>query len=418
MKKPVRDHAHSFRWALRLIAALGLAICSAVGMAEYSVQTVNLPTTSAELPHTVTVALPDGYEDYPSRNYVTVYLLDAQDPTIFSFVKSAFENLNATGYIQPVILVGISTQARQFDFTPQAQTEKGKKDFRKSGGAEAYFRYIRDDVVATIESKFRCEPFRVCFGHSLGATFVTHTLLTHPGFFRAGIAISPNLVYDEAQLLRRVKEPQATKLFGNAFLYLANGKSDHLEEKFRPRTEEFAKYLSEHRPAGFRFIYKKLDNDYHGSTNLEGYPKGIVSLFENLTVPANDIDKYLKMPPDKMLSDLRSHYKQASDWSGLKLPMVWDLNNWAYNSFYSNKPKAALSLLETATKTFGMDINIFDSAADIAMQTGDLPLAKKYTEQGLQVIESQRGSLSAKTYEGFHKSFSDRLQEIQKKRGS
>lgn len=53
--------------------------------------------------------------------------------------------MTANGYINPIILVGVSSDNRQYEFTPKAETEQGIKYFLKSGGANLLALHFKDE---------------------------------------------------------------------------------------------------------------------------------------------------------------------------------------------------------------------------------------------------------------------------------
>src|SRR5678809_689181 len=67
------------------------------------------------------ISLPEEYEDNPSRNYRVIYLFDAQSSALYDFTKAtlAFFPGYASFYFDPVILVGIETKNRHFEFLPK-----------------------------------------------------------------------------------------------------------------------------------------------------------------------------------------------------------------------------------------------------------------------------------------------------------
>ena len=204
-----------------LMLSLILWLTAARASARQAVGTLPVPTTSPDYVSSVKVWLPPDYADFPNRRYVTVYLIDAQADALFEYVRATVQYLISEGQLDPVILIGVSTSQRQYDFTPAPQTESGKSDFAKSGGAEDYFRYVSRQVVPAVETKYRCEPLRVGIGHSLGGTFLIHCLLSHHELFNAYVAISPNLQYDERQMARRARQQDLAQATADRFLYLS-----------------------------------------------------------------------------------------------------------------------------------------------------------------------------------------------------
>jgi len=400
---------------LRSLLLTAMLVGAKFASAQRTTIILPIDSSSETQIHSVKVVLPEGYADYPSRKYVAVYVFDSQSDPYFDYVAATMNLLSSNGYIQPVLLVGVTSQSRQFDFTPEAKTKAGKAAFNKSGGAELYYHYVKDDVVASIERTYRCEPFRIGIGHSLGGTFLVHCLLSHPELFNANLVISPNLVYDESQMLRRAKETDLSRCLANHYLYLAHGKGDQLEEKFRGATKAFVGIVRSTSAEGFHFVYDSLNNDLHGTTPIEGISKGMLKLYRNLIYSDELFMKQIKGNQGSLLEKVSQFYSANSTWSGLALPMVWDINNLAYNSYYSGKTATSISLLQKGLETHPSDINLYDSMGEIQQQGGNLPLARKYYEQGMAMVERQKAMLSNEKYQEFMATFRNRIAALDKK---
>jgi len=100
-----------------------------------------------------------------------------------------------------IILVGIAYGAypgqegnnRTRDFTPTAVV-----DFPSSGGAEKFLRFIRDELIPMIDTKYRTIPSdKTLSGASLGGLFSLYVLFEHPGIFNRYKISSPSLWWDD-----------------------------------------------------------------------------------------------------------------------------------------------------------------------------------------------------------------------------
>ena len=69
------------------------------------------------------IYLPDEYFKQPDKKFKIVYLFDAQNQRIFNYVKGNIELLSMN-YIEPLIVVGIVTEDRWFEFLPLNNNEK------------------------------------------------------------------------------------------------------------------------------------------------------------------------------------------------------------------------------------------------------------------------------------------------------
>lgn len=165
----------------------------------------------------VTVRVPDSYATSRQR-YPVLYLLDGDDHEYHASGVAAF--LAENQLMPEVIVVAIPNGAghakRDRDLTPDSRVAE---EARLGGGADRFLGFVRDDLAAWVEQRFRTVQFRILVGHSYGGLFALHTLVERPDAFDAYLALDPSLWYDRKSLLTRL--PSALRrLDGNRFRYL------------------------------------------------------------------------------------------------------------------------------------------------------------------------------------------------------
>ncbi len=164
----------------------------------------------------VFVSLPRDYRENTSHRYPVLFITDTT--YAFPLVRSIARMVGDKGSgLEDFILVGLSygkgdtpQQSRRRDYTP---TPNGPRSATTSdmpgqpvlhGQAEAYRRFIRDEVFPVIASHYRADMARKTFaGHSYGALLGTHMLLTEPTMFQKYILSSPSLWYDQRVMFQR-----------------------------------------------------------------------------------------------------------------------------------------------------------------------------------------------------------------------
>jgi predicted alpha/beta superfamily hydrolase len=147
------------------------------------------------------IALPAGYAD-TDKTYPALYVLD---PHLTLGMSTELTRLLAFGQeLRQLLCIGIgfsgperdveSYQVR--DYVPQAQV-----DDPRSGGAENFLRFIREDLIPFVRSQYRVDPKDRCFsGYSLAASFGLYTLFHHPDTFQRYIISSPWMDPDDLQV--------------------------------------------------------------------------------------------------------------------------------------------------------------------------------------------------------------------------
>jgi predicted alpha/beta superfamily hydrolase len=160
--------------------------------AEYSIKSARLGET-----RTIYVVPPHDYTENAARHPVLV-LLDAEDAFQFAAAVANIEFLASRGEIPPLILVGVPNgKDRTHDLTPRPSRRTAREN-RTAGGAAATSRFIVDEVLPLVRSKYRTLPTALLAGHSFGGLFAVHGAATRPDVFDGVIAMSPALWWNES----------------------------------------------------------------------------------------------------------------------------------------------------------------------------------------------------------------------------
>lgn len=365
------------------------------------------------------ISLPDEYEDNANRRYNVIYLFDAQSSALYDFTKAtlAFFPGYANFYFAPVILVGIETRNRHFEFLPKhLNTIPSQQNYLNAGGADTLAYSIEKEIKPLIEKKYRTNDFTIGIGHSLGGTFVTYSMLKFPKIFNAGICISPNYLFDVETIFSTYREASKRSNLSDRFLYIAFGKSDETEEKFKKSTIKFGNLLKENKTSNFNYKVDQLNNNSHSTTPMEGIFKGLIFINDFMNLPYEKYKPFLDDNSSGSLIDyVQKYFEEQSIKTRATLPSIGELNTIAYNVFYANRKKEATQILEWGILRYPDDSNLYDSMGEIQENAGDIEKAKYYYNQGLSIIKSQKDKLSDKTYSSKINWFNKRLDKIQKK---
>lgn len=183
-----------------------------VGMPPTALPPVTLPRTEVRLlpsrhvegiTYELYVSMPRGYAN-GSRHYQVVYLLDADYS--FALARNIVEHLADRGDLPPLLLVGIAYDGlaryrvnRTRDYTPTHVPTGGygPEVHRHSGGAPAFRRFLRDELLPFVEQTYRVTGERTLVGHSYGGLFGTWAAFTPPELFDHYLLVSPSLWYDD-----------------------------------------------------------------------------------------------------------------------------------------------------------------------------------------------------------------------------
>jgi len=168
---------------------------------------------------TISVNLPNDYNEQQSEKYPVVYLLDAN--LYFDIIATTLNKYSEVGLAPSVILVGIGYKdfptmdslRNRDDTYPTAIPEY---EMSVSGGADKFLSFINNELVPKIDKEYKVDTSkRVLMGHSLGGYFTAYSFLQFltgkVNGFNSYIAASPSIHYNKYWLLNQLKEIPSPK---------------------------------------------------------------------------------------------------------------------------------------------------------------------------------------------------------------
>jgi predicted alpha/beta superfamily hydrolase len=177
---------------------------------------------------TILESLPGGYQS-SGKSYPVLFHLDA-DPRASPFGPSFYavaKKLNTLGgSIPEMIVLGVTNTDRNRDMIPVPIAE-----ISAPGRGRNFLRFITEELIPSIETKYRTKDFRVLYGRSDSGLFALYALTEAPDAFQAVIASSPSLGWCPAFMANGVnrlfqKRPDLAKtlfvVYGSNELYVAD----------------------------------------------------------------------------------------------------------------------------------------------------------------------------------------------------
>ena len=165
---------------------------------------------------TLTVNLPPGYADDPTRRYPVLYMHDGQN--IFEDHRAEFgvswrageiaDRLATEGRIRPILLVGMDNdEAREDEYAvyPDAWAETG-------GRGDEHARFVVEEVKPFVDREYRTLPGRAdtaIAGSSMGGLASLTTAWHHPRAFGMAGLLSPSLWWAKGRVLDELGEDSA-----------------------------------------------------------------------------------------------------------------------------------------------------------------------------------------------------------------
>ena len=272
---------------LKKLEILGIALLISSVVYSQSTQLKKFNSTELNNERYLKIYVPPGYNDDKSKLYPLTIVLDAE--YLFDVYVGNSILFSAKEKAPEQIIVGIN----QNQFNERVKDcEYSKENSLPTADSEAFYRFIRSELLDYLEENYRLSPFKTIVGNTLTANFINYFLIEDDPGFNAFVAINPYYAQDMPALLQQ-KIP--TLKDETRFYYLScgtylqenwktpiNGTNDLLKiagnPKFKYRYEFFENSnsvasIGQSIPSAFAFIF-----DLYSSISKEEFEKNIKDL--------------------------------------------------------------------------------------------------------------------------------------------
>jgi predicted alpha/beta superfamily hydrolase len=149
----------------------------------------------------INVHTPVGYGTKTNTRFPVLYMPDGGIDEDFPHVVKTVDSLIALGVIRPVIVVGIPNTQRRRDLTGPTTVHSDSAIAPKVGGSAAFRRFIRNELIPSVDKRYRSTDERSIIGESLAGLFVVESFLLEPSLFDHYIAFDPSLWWNKGALV-------------------------------------------------------------------------------------------------------------------------------------------------------------------------------------------------------------------------
>lgn len=183
---------------------------------------------------------------------------------------------------------------------------------------EAFYRFIRLELITYLEENYRISPFKIIVGNTLTANFTNYFLIEDFPAFNAFVNISPYYAMDMPVLLHG----KSTSLKDeNIYYYLSNNK-DNSEEKQQiiKDTDTILKGVNN---AKFKYKFDAFKNSTKTAAIGQSIPSALSFIFEMFsTISDEEFDKNIKeLSPADAIAYLENKYVEIEYLFGSNLKM-------------------------------------------------------------------------------------------------
>jgi predicted alpha/beta superfamily hydrolase len=208
----------------------------------------------------INVYLPPGYTESSKINFPVIYMPDGGLAEDFLHVAGLVQVSVGNETMRPFLLVGIENTERRRDMTGPTENEKDKKIARHVGGSAAFRKFIRDELMPQIKTRYRTTDETAIVGESLAGLFVVETFLLEPDLFDTYIAFDASLWWNDHKMIDGAAEKLRARPELKKTVYFASSGDDTAEI-----TERFADILGSNAAPNIHWHYEKMPDEKHST---------------------------------------------------------------------------------------------------------------------------------------------------------
>jgi hypothetical protein len=348
------------------------------------------------------VQLPATYDPIKAEKYPVVYILDGE---VFLPTVNDVQNYYSGGFTPEMVLVGISNdQNRMRDLTTSEVTEMYGMPFEQENGeAVNFIKFIENELIPFIETKYLVTNFRTLIGHSYGGLFTLYSLVHHPHLFSNYIAIDPSLDWDNQKLLKEAQDILSINDYKSKSLFMSLGgqlnwqdstvtidnvMQDTSDFTLFPRSNiAFSELVKQNKQNGLALEWKFYPRDIHGTVPFPSIMDGLISTFQWYQM--ENIDKINSFDSSKeelfgivkyREEKLKTHFGYAVQ------PYPEELLNMSgYMKMDMDQMETAKMYFEFCIEFYPNSANSYDSMADFYERNGDYVNAIKFVTKAYEI---------------------------------
>ncbi len=328
------------------------------------------------------IHLPTGYEA-SDKKYPVIYMLDGNGH--FQHATTATSYLEGQRMMPQSIIIGITNYS-------------GMRSRDLGEGSEQFWRYIQEEVIPHVESKYRTSAHKTLFGHSMAGTFVLERFLDNVSFFNGYIAASPGMSLDLYQRFNEYFHQSKNKLNATAgralFVSMAGAGAEGKENVLA--ASKLHDLLAKKAADNFNWKYLSLPSLTHMTTPLVTFHQGISQIFSDYQAPS--YDSYQDFIDHDGMKGIQKSYLARSVKYQVANEVPDNLVRRLGRTFFrGGHKKEAITLLNENISNYPESIWAHNSLARLYDQNEQFELSLHNFKKAIKLAENQK-NLGAITY--------------------
>jgi predicted alpha/beta superfamily hydrolase len=246
------------------------------------------------------IYVPPGYSSDETKLYPLTIVLDAE--YLFDVYVGNSILFSAKEKAPEQIIVGIN----QNQFNERAKDcDYLKENSLPAASSEAFYRFIRSELLDYLEENYRLSPFRTIVGNTLTANFINYFLIEDNPGFNAFVAINPYYAQDMPALIQQ-KIP--TLKDETRFYYLSGG--TYLAENWKTPINGTNEVLKVTNNPKFKYRYEFFENSNSVASIAQSIPSAFAFIFDLYSsISKEEFEKNIKdLSPAHAIAYLENKY--------------------------------------------------------------------------------------------------------------
>jgi uncharacterized protein len=319
------------------------------------------------------------YTQESGEKFTVLYLLDgdAHFHSVSGLSQILGTGINGTRLFPEMMVVAIPNIDRTKDLTPTHSEilDGEKQEFLKtSGGGVNFLKFLKEELIPHIDSRYPTSPYRILVGHSFGGITAINALYMIPEAFDSYISIDPSLWWDDHLLLKLAPEILADEKLDGKYLFLSQANTLKPGESTNDHfgsIKEYEKVLKT-TDTGLKWAFKYYPEDSHGSVPL-------ISTYDGLRFIFGDYQPtYEKIGRDP--AAFRKNYEKYKSPPPERLT-----NSFGYRAMAEGKADLARIYFQMNIDFYPKSSDAFDSMADYWKTKGDTAKAIENYKKSVDV---------------------------------
>ena len=246
------------------------------------------------------IYVPPGYADDESKLYPLTIVLDAE--YLFDVYVGNYILFSAKEKAPEQIIVGINQNQFNERIKDCAYSEENSLPTKDS---EAFYRFIRSELLNYLEETYRLSPFKTIVGNTLTANFINYFLIEDDPGFNAFVAINPYYAPDMPALMH-----QKIPILKNEtrFYYLSAG--PYISENWKTAINSANELLNSANNPKFKYQYEFFEKSNAVASIGQSISSAFAFIFDLYSaISKEEFDKNIKdLSPADAIAYLENKY--------------------------------------------------------------------------------------------------------------